>query len=1084
MGVGNRLISSTDFVSRFVKYLDDVEKANSEEAKAFFFLEFVRNVFSGVTLDYLDKLYPTLQQHLRRRSGLGLIGRPDALLGNLLVEFKIDLETKLRDAESQLELYTAILWSNQGKNRIGYLAMACDGMRFVVYKPSSAKKPGQTVDPSDVGLVQIDEIDLSSFRNHPDYAFVWLDRYILYKSKIPPTGEAFAERFGHESPSYKEAALILKDAWSIAKGSTQAVYDEWGRYLRYVYGSQVASEELFLKHTYLATLAKLMVYLYYSDGKPPKSMEETLNVLKGLSFRQWNVLNFLEEDFFSWIGRKDVEEDGVATCNLLLNVLSTFDFTMIDEDVLKTLYQELVDPEERHDIGEYYTPDWLAERIIRTVLDGNPELSVLDPACGSGTFLVAALHHKQKALKALQPHNLLNHLAECVVGIDIHPLAVIVAKANYLLATRDLLKQRRGAFTLPVYMANSIVLPSEVQEVSGGLRTYTVTVNLGEKEVKLGIPTIIAEDPRLIDPVIAAIRSYAEFLAQEHTPNKRTFQNQLDLISPAVAKLPEHERVVDTLFETSLAMRTIIDARKDTIWSFILRNIYRPLFLSKKGFAALVGNPPWLSFRYVEDVGYQSDLKSLMRKYGIFPEAKLITQMELATLFLLRVADLYLQPSGIVSFVMPRSVFVADQHDSFRRRAKGVGITHIADFEGVSPLFNVPCCVVIAQKGKVSSYPVEGTVAEGELPRKNAKLDEASKALRTRKTKFVLCEVGGRSFLTEGEVPLKFTGQSAYFKDFIQGATIYPRVYWIVDPKPHPKIGFDPTFPYVESSKRAISTAKEEYKGLKLEGNVEARFLYAVVTGSELAPFSNLPLPVSVLPIEQSGNVFGMVRREEATKKGFGGLAAWLQRVEESWEEKRGEKAKKVDIYDYLDWGGKLTKQNPSAKHKVVYNAAGTNLVSCVLTQREMSVKVNDQELILQGVVAEHKVVCYETDDEEEAYYLAAILNSSTLDRLVKPMQSRGQWGERDLEKKPLEFPIPRYAPQNRVHRTLSDLGKSCAKDASAILPALLQKYSSIGKIRRELRKSIKDKLDKIDSLVPTLFKTSTTGLDNFVCSA
>lgn len=121
--------SKSDFALRFARYLDDVGKANSEEAKAFFFLEFIRDAFSGVTLDHLDKLYPVLQKHLRRRSSLGLVGRPDALLGNLLIEFKIDLQTKLRDAESQLKLYTAILWSNQGKKRVSYLAMACDGLR-------------------------------------------------------------------------------------------------------------------------------------------------------------------------------------------------------------------------------------------------------------------------------------------------------------------------------------------------------------------------------------------------------------------------------------------------------------------------------------------------------------------------------------------------------------------------------------------------------------------------------------------------------------------------------------------------------------------------------------------------------------------------------------------------------------------------------------------------------------------------------------------------------------------------------------------------------------------------------------------
>ena len=59
----------------------------------------------------------------------------------------------------------------------------------------------------------------------------------------------------------------------------------------------------------------------------------------------------------------------------------------IQTDVLKGLYESLVDPEQRHDLGEYYTPDWLAHRICAEVIDEPLQQRVLDPACGSGTFL-------------------------------------------------------------------------------------------------------------------------------------------------------------------------------------------------------------------------------------------------------------------------------------------------------------------------------------------------------------------------------------------------------------------------------------------------------------------------------------------------------------------------------------------------------------------------------------------------------------------------------------------------------------------------------------------------------------------------
>jgi type I restriction-modification system DNA methylase subunit len=46
----------------------------------------------------------------------------------------------------------------------------------------------------------------------------------------------------------------------------------------------------------------------------------------------------------------------------------------------------------RHHLGEYYTPDWLAEQTLdRAGYAGDPEIRILDPSCGSGTFLVLAI---------------------------------------------------------------------------------------------------------------------------------------------------------------------------------------------------------------------------------------------------------------------------------------------------------------------------------------------------------------------------------------------------------------------------------------------------------------------------------------------------------------------------------------------------------------------------------------------------------------------------------------------------------------------------------------------------------------------
>jgi len=58
------------------------------------------------------------------------------------------------------------------------------------------------------------------------------------------------------------------------------------------------------------------------------------------------------------------------------------------KDLLKIFYGSVIDEQLRHDLGEYYTPDWLADYTLdRAGYRGQINATVLDPACGSGTFL-------------------------------------------------------------------------------------------------------------------------------------------------------------------------------------------------------------------------------------------------------------------------------------------------------------------------------------------------------------------------------------------------------------------------------------------------------------------------------------------------------------------------------------------------------------------------------------------------------------------------------------------------------------------------------------------------------------------------
>ena len=805
----------------------------------------------------------------------------------------------------------------------------------------------------------------------------------------------------------------------------------------------------------------------------PISREELVKILSGSIFREWRIVNFIEEDLFSWVHKTN---EGLQSASLLSSSLASYDLTTVTLDVFKEIYQGLVDPEARHELGEYYTPDWLAEMIVGDVLSGNPYQSVLDPACGSGTFLAAAITLKKQRIRDLKPNELIGHILQNVVGVDVHPLAVMVSRATYLTSVgRELLDYREGDLVVPVYMSDSIRIPTSTVSIHGGAKVYPFVAD----GLRLDLPVEIAEDPGLADAVVDALRDYSAQVASAAKDDLDYFRSYMASRVQALGKL-DTGTAFQALHRTVLNMADLIEKNRDTVWGFILKNYYKPIFLKKRKFDAIVGNPPWLSYRYVRSTDYQEFLKELVvKKYGLLPSDKveLMTQMELASLFLVRCADLYLKKGGCVSFVMPRGIFSADQHHNFRsgNYALALGLTRLVDLEGVTPLFNMPSCVVQCVAGTKTSFPLDGTVITGTLPKKNATLSQAlSQFSRMEKTKFALGVIGERTFISKvGETPAISVGlgRSPYFERFLNGAAAYPRQFWFVDITSHPKLGLDPKTPFLRTSGRAVDRAKEAYKEVELSGNVEAEFLYALLTGSELVPFGHLEPIVAVLPVEPDRRRGGyrVIQPAEAKSRGLIGLERWLRRVESIWSEKRGEKAKAASVYEWLDYQSKLTTQDPSKKFKVLYNTSGTYLVSCVAKNEHKTLKVNGASIRLNGLIADCTTFWYETDDEDEAHYMSAVLNAPRLDAAIKPMQAKGAFGERHIHKKPLEFPIPLYDPDNPTHGKLVELSKECHRKVDVILPVLAQKYGSVGKIRSEIKKGLRNEIERIDDLTKQL---------------
>jgi len=96
----------------------------------------------------------------------------------------------------------------------------------------------------------------------------------------------------------------------------------------------------------------------------------------------------LRVNFFDWVL---AGAEGEELVRRIMAHVRRFRLAEVESDVLKILYESLIDRDECHGLSEYYTPDWLAAKIVKTAVSTPLEQRVLDPACGSGTFLFHAI---------------------------------------------------------------------------------------------------------------------------------------------------------------------------------------------------------------------------------------------------------------------------------------------------------------------------------------------------------------------------------------------------------------------------------------------------------------------------------------------------------------------------------------------------------------------------------------------------------------------------------------------------------------------------------------------------------------------
>lgn len=983
-------------------------------------------------------------------------GSADTLYNNIIIEFENDLRKSEKHAKEQLAGY--FLGQVQSGNGCNFTLMASDFITWKVYYPDvSQLQQFESLQEHELILKELEHATFVLDESNGDDFYYWIDRFLFKENKQKATLERIEDNFGYKSALFTECFRLIIRVFQDAKkyGEVQVSLEQWRKFLSIAYGKFEGSDEDFVIHTYLSILAKILTYEVLSNDDYIDE-DEMKDILQGDAFLRYGVENFVESDFYHWVHGDRYFNALKPVFRLIANEVSKFDFEKVDEDILKGVYQELIDLDTRHALGEYYTPDWLCERIVRE-FEFKKHSKILDPSCGSGSFLRAAIHR----LKSLHADISAEEILRSIHGIDIHPLSVQIAKATVLISIGKLKSNDRRH--LNIVLANTLLAPDGVQNLFGN----EFKMKIDREDLVLN--TQILDDDHLFNIGI----DLCEELAKDTQGQKsEPIETLINTIRVKINNQSWNGVISENFYKIYLAFKKVKENGRDSIWSFIIKNLYKPYFLAGK-FDFIVGNPPWFTFSSIKNEEYQNILEALAESHYVKPDnAKNMPHLEIAAIFLSYCTSYFLKEDGKLAFVLPRSFFSADQHDNTRNgRAKDLKLTEIWDLQDVSPLFNIPSCVLFSEKShvnkKLKKDGLKGLEFKGRLKKHNSGWDEAAdKILETNATYFY-SQQGKSSAFTLKQI--KHTKKvNPYKKQFNQGATIVPRTFYFIEAdKGFETITSDE--PKVRTLKSIISDAKKPWKDIVFSKIVNSKFIYLTAISRSILPFSIFKpdyviLPLKIENIKESKKII-LQNPKEIQKQGYSKAYKWFEDCENVWNIHRTEKNKRITSHDYLNWQNKLTSQNLNAPYLVLYNASAKDANATV-------VKREDYEL--EFIVESVSYVFY-TDDICEAYYLTCILNSSIPNLMMKDFQAKGLFGARHVHKKILDIYFPTFDEKNKVHSELANLGKLAHEKTKSYLeenpPQQELTAMHLGRLRVAIKNYLSVEMEQIDKLVEKIIK-------------
>ncbi len=431
---------------------------------------------------------------------------------------------------------------------------------------------------------------------------------------------------------------------------------------------------LFVMHTLMSIIVKLLTFSFLMNlNKNKWKIKKKENIAKlkefyikienGEIFKELGVINFCNNDFFSWYIYENWDKKLFELLSSLKNRSMLYRYIESDplllKDALQRLYENFIPREIRHSFGEYYTPPLVADLMVQESkkLLNKKNYRAVDPTCGSGTFLISLL--KDRIINNKEKRSI-REITKEVVGIDLNPIAVLMSKFNYLLTAYPYFKKERDItdIEIPVYLGDASYVPTEenIEGISCLTYEYYFPRRVKIKFPKIVFPKNFVRSESFLQTIIKI---------EEKINRNENAKKICKYLFDEIGNENLNQKIKNNL--ESLIKRVVDYQKKklNTIWLFIFMNYLKPFALSK--FDLIIGNPPWVRWA-VLPYEYKEKIKKTLRQEGVFSQDRNYggVDLNICALIAHRVIENLSNPDGVLAFLFPQGVLVNKSYEGFR----------------------------------------------------------------------------------------------------------------------------------------------------------------------------------------------------------------------------------------------------------------------------------------------------------------------------------------------------------------------------------------------------------------------------------